>query len=386
LGADVPGFAFPLRFRVELSDNADFTRPTILLDASKEDYPNPGNNPVVIPAGQASGQHLRIIMLQAAPGRRDSFGLSEIEVFSQGQNIARNSVVSSTPDRVDRPEKRPASLIVDGHTSYGRLLPLPQWLERWQTRRQLQDQLNALQSQHQAVLDLARNRAWTLAATVALILPVTGISIAIFERRSRKKALRNLRNRLAQDLHDEIGSNIAGIAMISETSAAQSNHPDSQKEDLLEINRIAQETTEAMREVLWLIGARAESGPDFIVLLQRTVSRLLTGISVHWTHLPEHIPGTLSAESRRQIFLFFKEALTNISRHAHAKNVILSLQFTDTRIDLNIEDDGHGFDPTVKPGGLGLTSMKQRARSMNARMTLHTAPNTGTKIHLTIPL
>lgn len=387
LGADVPGFAFPLRFRVELSDAPDFTNPTVLLDATNEDFPNPGNNPVTTPVNQLSGRHLRVLMIQDAPGRRNSFGLSEIEIFSNHQNLAPAATVTSSPDRSDRPEKRPPSLIVDGHTSYGHLLPLPQWLERWQSRRQLQDQLSDLQSQHTEIEDRARRRAWTLAASLALILPIAGITFAIFERRSRTRALLNLRNRLAQDLHDEIGSNIAGIAMISETAATQPDSPSAQKEDLQEINRIAQETTEAMREVLWLVGARAESGPDLITLLKRTANRLLTGLTVNWTQLPDQVPTTWPAESRRQVFLLFKEALTNIARHAQAKHVTLSLEFDEQNLILIITDDGRGFDPQQKSNGMGLTSMKQRAKTLHARMTITSDLNTpGTQIHLTAPI
>lgn len=384
LGADVPGFAFPQRFRVELSPDAAFTQPAILLDSTHGDYSNPGNNPVTIPVPHLTGRFLRILMFEHPIGAAQRFGLSEIEVFSGDKNLARSAAVTATPDRRDRPEQRPASLIVDGYTSYGRLLPLSTWFERWQSRRRLQDQISELETHRIRHDDLARRRAWLLAAGLSLLLPGIGLTFAFVERRKRARALRNLRNRLAQDLHDEIGSNIAGIAMISETAATQSGPL--QKEDWQEVNRIARETTEAMREVLWLVGARTESGPDFVSLLQRTAQRLLTGLSIHWTSLPEHVPSTWPPESRRQVFLFFKEALTNIARHAHARQVHLALEFTGDELRFDIRDDGQGFNPRQKATGIGLASMKERAKSLHAHLTLDSQPAVGTHIRLVAPL
>lgn len=382
LGADVPGFSFPTRFVVELADEADFTSPTVLMDTTAEEYPNPGNNPVVIPLPEAvRGRHLRIRMLESATGR---CGLSEIEVFSGEENIALGAAVTSTPDTATRPEARPASLITDGYTSYGRLLPLPDWLARWERRSQLQAEIRSLDETHTGLRKSAQHRAWAAAGMLALILPGGGLAWAISERRRRVRSLHLLRNRIAQDLHDEIGSNIAGIAIISETAPGQDG--ERQKEDWQEINRIARETSESMREVLWLVGARAESGPDFTSLLRRTAARLLSGMEVEWTALPDHLPDAWPGESRRQIFLIFKEALANISRHSGATRVTLSLECGADSLRLEIHDNGRGF-PTQRPsGGMGINGMKERARNLHGRLTLTSAPGDGARLILVAPL
>jgi len=385
LGADVPGFAFPLRYVVEVSDDPDFHTSHILLNARDVPYSNPGNNAVTIPAEGRSARYLRVLMHEASPGRYESFGLSEIEVYSNQHNIARSAQVTSTPDRRDRPEQRAPEIIVDGYTSYGRLLSLGEWMQRWERQNESEQRLSDLQKRAALYTARAKQRVILIGAALGLLLLAATISVVIRERHQRNKSVEKLRNRLAQDLHDEIGSNIAGIAMISETAAAQSHDP-TQKQDWQEVNKIAHETTAAMREVLWLVGARAEAGPDFIALLQRTAARLLHGVEVRWKELPEQVPASWDAEARRQVFLFFKEALTNISRHARARHADLSLTFNTHGLTLTIQDDGRGFCTRAEFAGMGLTSMRARAKTLKGRMVLESEPQKGTLIQLLVPL
>lgn len=382
LGADVPGFSFPPRFTVELADDVAFTHPSVVMDASTEPYPNPGNNPVIIPfRDPVAGRYVRVQMLESPA---DRCGLSEIEVFSGDENIALGCSVSSTPDARNRPGIRPVSLITDGYTSYGRLLPLSDWLARWQKRNQLQASIRSLSARHVELQLVAQKRAWLAAGLMALLLPGGGLLWAVVERRRRVQSLQRLRNRIAQDLHDEIGSNIAGIAMISETASSQDGAR--QQEDWQEINRIARETNESMREVLWLVGARTEAGPDFISLLQRTAARLLSGLEVEWKALPGKLPETFLPETRRQVFLIFKEALANIARHSKATHVTLALTHEPGSMRLEITDNGHGFDAQKFIPGMGVSGMKQRAKTLHARFSIVTSPGDGTRITLLVPL
>jgi signal transduction histidine kinase len=382
LGADVPGFSFPSRFVVEIADEPYFTSSTVLMDASSAEYPNPGNNPVVIPLAESKrGRYLRVRML-STPTRR--CGLSEIEIFSGEENVARGANVTSTEDTGNGADTRPRSLITDGYASYGRLLPLPEWLERWERRNELRDHIRELTEAHTYHLKVAQQKAWFTGGALALLLPGAGIAIAVSERRKRVRSLHQLRNRIAQDLHDEIGSNIAGIAIISDTAPAQ--HEERQKEDWQEINRIARETSESMREVLWVVGARAEAGPDFSALLRRTAGRLLSGIAVDWIALPEGFPETWPGEARRQVFLIFKEALANISRHSGATHVTLSVECGTDTLRMEIHDNGRGFAPRIPTGGMGINGMKERARNLNGRLELASTPGSGTRLVLLAPL
>lgn len=381
LGADIPGFSFPPRFRVEAAKSADFSDAVMILDATSADYPNPGDNPITIRTPGITARHVRAAL---PVGNQSRFGLSEIEVYADDRNVARDGTVTSTVDPSGYSGKWPRSLLVDGFTSYGRLKELPEWLDAWDQRARLSADLARLDAQRPALVSDARGRSWLLLAIVGGIAVGVGGVWLVAARRRRAREMEQLRRRLARDLHDEIGSNLAAIARLSELGAVQPTTTDSA--DWQEVNRIAQESMDGMREVLWLAGAREEAGPDLANHLRRLVERLLGGLTVRWGAPLETLPASWSPAGRREVFLFIKEALTNIVRHAQATAVDLTLVADERELRLEIHDDGKGFDPATTSGGMGLTSMRERARTIGGHLTITSAPGKGTHITLRVPI
>ncbi|MBC7365193.1 MAG: hypothetical protein H7343_00045, partial [Undibacterium sp.] len=159
------------------------------------------------------------------------------------------------------------------------------------------------------------------------------------------------------------------------------------REDWLEVNRVARETTDAMREVLWLVGARQEMGIDLAAHLKLAATRMLPSRTVRWTGDGEPLPATWSADTRRHVFLFFKEALANIARHSSAMTIELSLRPpTAGFFELVIADDGCGFDPATVNRGVGLHSLRDRARAVGGACIIDTAPGRGTRVTLRVPV
>lgn len=376
-GADVPGFRFPQQFRVETAAQADMKDAKVIYDTHGVDFSNPGNNPVTLHAQGLRGRFVRVTMLKIQPAIRADFALSELEVYSGNENVARGKQVSSSGDR-PRDAIRPLSLLTDGHVSYGRLLELPVWLAQWEQRQTLMRDIAALEEQGIKLRRLAMQRAVSLAVLGVFVIAVGLIFVSIRSRRRQARGQEALRNQLARDMHDEIGSNLAGMAVISEL-------PMHDPEDWKEINRIAHETTDAMREVLWLVGARQESGIDLMEQLQRVAKRLLPNHAVTWNSLTKDLPSSWPVESRRQVFLFFKEALTNIQRHAKATQVNLSAQITGSVLELIIQDNGRGFDPANATSGMGLSSLRERANQLSGTFALDSS-HLGTTLTLRVPL
>jgi signal transduction histidine kinase len=387
LGADVPGHAFPTRFRVEASDDPAFAQPIVLLDASAADYPNPGNNPVTLSLADVSARYVQVVALAPAAAMQSRrFGLSEIEVYADGVNVARTATVTAAPDPAALSRDWPLQQLVDGFTSYGRLLELPAWLAAWQRRVALEAELGALARERARLALTARRRAATLGAGTVFAGLAGLVFYLIALRRGRRRELERLRTRLAHDLHDEIGSNLAGLGVLSET-AADGAPPDSPaRNDWLEVNRIARETTEVMREVLWLVGARQEMGIDLPTQLRLAATRLLPGRVVHWSGGDELWPTTWTAEDRRQVFLFFKETLANVVRHAAASEVRISLQVTEKIFELKVTDNGCGFDLERARRGVGLSSLRERARVLGGHCAIEAAPGRGATVVLCVPV
>jgi signal transduction histidine kinase len=102
----------------------------------------------------------------------------------------------------------------------------------------------------------------------------------------------------------------------------------------------------------------------------------------------------LGANARREVFLIFKESLTNIAKHAGATNVAMEFNIAQHNLRLSITDNGHGFDPELigptlaarGKGGHGIFSMKKRAAELNGSLEIRSGPGGGTTITLELPL
>jgi signal transduction histidine kinase len=382
IGADAPGFAFPKAFRIEASADAKFTTPVTLFE--NLDFSNPGNNPVTIPvSGQARA--VRVAFLSpstAGPQRR--FGLSEFEVYAGGVNVARQATVTASPDTAPMSKGWPRSLLVDGYTSYGQLMELPDWLAMWTRRRELQSQLATLADRRAVLSERSLVRGLRVLGIVAAALALGAMTISIRSRQRRKSEIEELRMRLARDLHDEIGSNLASLAVTGELAAEGAT--DDTRDDWREVQRVSSESMEAMREVLWVLGAREEAGIDLATRLQRTAQRMLARQEIHWPTPPENPPSDWPAEARRELFLFFKETLANIVRHSRAKHVELRTCIENHEFILSVHDDGIGFDPTHVREGIGLKNLRERARDLNGHFSIESSPEKGTTITLRAPV
>jgi len=385
LGADMPGFSFPITFIVEASRTADFAEPMILMAATN--YSNSGNNPVTIWANNIEARYIKITSLATNAQGELRFGLSEMEVYSGDQNVARTNAVVSyiKPVTNTRSKDWSPQILVDGYTSYGRLVELPDWLASWERRQALQNEMGRLVGIETGLATQAQRRAaWSGAGLGGIALAVLCTFVVIGHFRQRRE-METLRLRLTRDIHDEIGSNLAGIAMLSEV-AVDSSPDEAQRKDWSEVNKIAQETMSAMREVLWLADVREETSLDLMKHLQLAASRMLVGKEVYWKSLVADLPSDWPSEARRQVFLIFKESLTNVIRHSHARRIELSAQVRQGRFQLSIADDGCGFDLAKVRPGIGSTSMQIRARSLGGTVKIHSVPGQGTTVRLDVPV
>ena len=90
----------------------------------------------------------------------------------------------------------------------------------------------------------------------------------------------------------------------------------------------------------------------------------------------------LTMDQRKNFYLFFKEVINNAAKHSHANKVAVSIGQVDNRIDMNIRDNGNGFDTTSCINGNGMSSLKKRANELNAIFDITSLPSEGTTVHL----
>jgi signal transduction histidine kinase len=195
-----------------------------------------------------------------------------------------------------------------------------------------------------------------------------------------------LRQRIAQDLHDEIGSSLGSIALIAQDILASGDDAEQVRGDLTEIKDIADDTVGAMRDITRLIQSDRYGTDDLATLLRETAARLLRGIDHHLTIESGTHAQRLPVDRQRDLILMFKETLHNITRHSAATSVDIRLEQANGRLTLAVRDNGRGFDaPAPNGAGMGLTNLHRRAAKHGGSVHIASAPAQGTTVSITIP-
>ncbi|MBT7369897.1 MAG: hypothetical protein HN816_04565, partial [Gammaproteobacteria bacterium] len=228
-----------------------------------------------------------------------------------------------------------------------------------------------------------------LVGLIGLLLLGSG-GWVLYQRRLRRAGLRRLRQRIAADLHDEIGANLGTISMVTSHLAGRVEAKNISRK-LAEVGHIAQESFTSVQELIWLIDERTETVSNLLEKIEETAERILVNCQVtcRFPDIPSDIP--VSLETKKSVLLLFKEAVYNCAKYAQADHVSLSAVVKDARLEMSIEDDGCGFDlsaPTVATqlSGRGLKNMQQRAELMGAEIQIDSELGKGTRIVLSLPL
>ena len=200
------------------------------------------------------------------------------------------------------------------------------------------------------------------------------------------------RSRIAQDLHDEVNQALTGILLRLEATTMDA--PLALRPELQETKRLA---NQAMEELLQLARQLRPTALDDHGLIPALASQVedfaqRTGIDARFSRHGD-MP-SLTDEEQLVIYRVTQEGLSNIAQHAEATHVRVEISFVGRTL-LHISDDGAGFDPGPgnarrngrprgRPGGLGLSGMRERALLVGGNLTLFSAPNEGTTIELTM--
>lgn len=387
---DTIGFGFPPRFKVEIANDAAFANSTVIADQSAEDFPNPGDRRVVFPAKGMSAQFVRVTALKLWPRSRLAsefvFALAELEVISRGVNVALEKKVSeSSPLRLAASKWAPAFL-VDGIAPREGVGSFAEWLAAVARRQAIGTEMKSLEMEAVLLSQAAETRLAWLAGLLAALFAASGIAVVWLGRVRQRRQTHRLRGQIARDLHDEIGSNLSSIGILSQLVMDAAQDAESMRHDLEEIRRVSTQTADSMHDIVWLISPGKKTAGDLAGRLRETAGLLLAGME--WTMQVDGLEGSsgLTLEAQRDFFLIFKEALHNIRRHSAARHVTISLTQSAQILTLRIADDGTGYDPATVQRGHGLQNMKQRAVACRAQLRMDASPQNGTVITLAIPL
>jgi two-component sensor histidine kinase len=195
------------------------------------------------------------------------------------------------------------------------------------------------------------------------------------------KKLQTIRNNIASDLHDDIGSTLNSISIYSEVAKQQAG-----KEipalDLIGAN--SRKIIESMSDIVWTINPENDSFEKIIVRMRSFAHQLLKAKKVEYTfEVDETIDGVaLPMQVRKNFYLVFKEAITNVVKYSGASRVSISLSEHNKTIVLKIRDNGIGIPKNPETQGNGLLNMRRRAEEIHANLNILSGNGEGTGIEL----
>ena len=226
-----------------------------------------------------------------------------------------------------------------------------------------------------------------------------GLTLALYRfylyRVGRLLELERVRTRIATDLHDDIGSSLSRMAILSEVAKRQIDGTEEGSASILtEIAESARGVVDSMNDIVWAIDPRRDDLRNVVFRVRQFASDLLGSKGIAWSlQAPAEFDKIkLNPQQRRHIFLIFKEAINNAARHAECKSVWLSLSIVHNQIVGEIRDDGHGMSvnsdqvASDRDGVHGLVNMRTRAAQLNGQLIVASPSDGGTSIRIEVPL
>lgn len=229
---------------------------------------------------------------------------------------------------------------------------------------------------------------------VLLIIAAIGImvlAVYLIYREKINRALHELehekmlaaeRNRISRDLHDDIGSAITKISLISELIPLQQKGQEKVLEDVKAISATAREVSQSMSEIVWALHTQHDTLESLLSYLREQIREFLQPVGINYELcFPDEPPVVkISGEQRRNILLVTKEALHNAVKYADASLIKISCTYEGKRLTFEVADNGKGFDVLhAKEHGNGLKNMRRRMENVGGRFDVQ-QPGTGTRV------
>lgn len=217
---------------------------------------------------------------------------------------------------------------------------------------------------------------------------LTKMAAVCGEKISRYIVEEKLRTKIARDLHDEMGSTLTSINIISKVAMAQHEKDEKLYAHLEKIKNNSSKMMDSMSDIVWAINPANDTFEKVALRMKEFAAEILepAGINYYFRETGQMEKIVLNAEQRKDIYLIFKEALNNAVKYSGATEIDILLGKETDVVVMQIVDNGSGFDLQHHKQGNGLKNMQNRAQQMNAVLTIHPVKGTGTSVLLRAPV
>jgi len=199
----------------------------------------------------------------------------------------------------------------------------------------------------------------------------------------KQYALDMERLRISKDVHDDIGSGLSRISLLSEMASKKMSEDQLAVRDVRSISSLSKELVDNMRDLIWVLNPENTTLDSLVARLREYCADYLDGVGVNVVlDFPASVAATsISREVQRNIFSTVKEAVNNSVKHAHATTVKIAVKAENDVLKVLVRDDGVGFDVrNARPGGNGLRNMRYRIESVGGSFDVQSEPGKGTSI------
>jgi two-component system sensor histidine kinase UhpB len=216
-----------------------------------------------------------------------------------------------------------------------------------------------------------------------LLLAFLSLFIYHYYITRQKLKLQILRNKIASDLHDDVGSTLSSISIFSQMARQQSKDVIPLLDSIGENSR---KMLDAMADIVWTINPENDQFEKIILRMRSFAYELLGAKNIEFEFIAEEELATLKLpmDVRKNLYLIFKEAINNLAKYAEADKAVFAIKEEKNILSLMILDNGKGFDIHRSTEGNGIKNMKKRAEEIGGRLSINSEPGHGTTIQLSI--
>jgi signal transduction histidine kinase len=237
-----------------------------------------------------------------------------------------------------------------------------------------------------------------IAMTLATVI---GGAVRLWSNRRLRQRVKNLehetavarvRERIARDIHDEVGASLTRISLLTQDSQDPASH---EGENLRRIDETAREVTLALDEIVWAVNPQHDTLEGFVSYLSDFAQKLLSAAHLRCRlQIPASLPVLdLPSEMRHDLFLCCRETLNNVVKHACASEVCIQVSITELTLVITLSDNGRGLHSPPRAAqddrirrGHGLPNLQERMRRLGGTCLVDSTEGGGTTVTLTVSL
>ncbi len=211
----------------------------------------------------------------------------------------------------------------------------------------------------------------------------------VVQRTNRLIEMERMRNTIARDLHDDIGSTLTSINILSKVALQQQENGEMvMGGNMQKIKDRSSAIMESMSDIVWAINPQNDTFDQIVFRMKEFTAEILEPLNINYSFKEEGIFSNikLDIKKRKDFYLLFKEAINNAAKYSQCKDLEIEIEQDTQMLHLKLKDNGIGFNEKVVKNGNGLINMRERAVAMNAKINISSETGKGTSIVLDVPI